>query len=310
MKKKGRHLGTAFLSLMLAVSMIVPSGSLGVMAASQDETRSEASDYSDDGASLLTPGDLIQKKTESSEGTTEEEAEETNTPSSDITEITGWKNEPVTVEVSESKGLLDESNLSLLPGKLRASTKKGVVEVPVKGWHYDMDSAKSSEVSAEPVLDEHYTLMAGLANFSAIIRLQRARQMIPSRIRRAPAAGKAYFETGAQFQQDIRSIVDPAAVKSVVFTSIANKPGAGVADVGARHYHTSPDGKTSPSNADNATFQKSGGCYTRVARTVEEHGKHSGVVRAAGCVCDACGASYWDLNGHDGETWEWGECLG
>lgn len=308
MKKKGRHLGTAFLSLMLAVSMIVPSGSLGVMAASQDETRSEASDYSDDGASLLTPGDLIQKKTESSEGTTEEEAEETNTPSSDITEITGWKNEPVTVEVSESKGLLDESNLSLLPGKLRASTKKGVVEVPVKGWHYDMDSAKSSEVSAEPVLDEHYTLMAGLANFSAIIRLQRARQMIPSRIRRAPAAGKAYFETGAQFQQDIRSIVDPAAVKSVVFTSIANKPGAGVADVGARHYHTSPDGKTSPSNADNATFQKSGGCYTRVARTVEEHGKHSGLVRAAGCVCDACGASYWDLNGHDGETWEWGEC--
>ena len=146
MKKKGRHLGTAFLSLMLAVSMIVPSGSLGVMAASQDETRSEASDYSDDGASLLTPGDLIQKKTESSEGTTEEEAEETNTPSSDITEITGWKNEPVTVEVSESKGLLDESNLSLLPGKLRASTKNGVVEVPVKGWHYDMDSAKSSEV--------------------------------------------------------------------------------------------------------------------------------------------------------------------
>ena len=207
MKKKGRHLGSAFLSLMLAVSMIVPSGSLGVMAASQDETRSEASDYSDDGASLLTPGDLIQKKTESSE---------TNTPSSDITEITGWKNEPVTVEVSETKGLLDESNLSLLPGKLRASTKNGVVEVPVKGWHYDMDSAKSSEVSAEPVLDEHYTLMAGLANFSAIIRLQRARQMIPSRIRRAPAAGKAYFETGAQFQQDIRSIVDPAAVKSRV----------------------------------------------------------------------------------------------
>lgn len=162
---------------------------------------------------MLTPGDLIQKKTESSEGTTEEE---TNTPSSDITEITGWKNEAITVEVSESKGLLDESNLSLLPGKLRASTKKGVVEVPVIGWHYDMDSAKSSEVSAEPVLDEHYTLMAGLANFSAIIRLQRARQLIPSRIRRAPAAGKAYFETGAQFQQDIRSIVDPAAVKSRV----------------------------------------------------------------------------------------------
>ena len=311
MKKKGRHLGTAFLSLMLAVSMIVPSGSLGVMAASQDETRSEASDYSDDGASLLTPGDLIQKKTESSEGTTEEEAEETNTPSSDITEITGWKNEPVTVEVSESKGLLDESNLSLLPGKLRASTKNGVVEVPVKGWHYDMDSAKSSEVSAEPVLDEHYTLMAGLANFSAIIRLQRARQMIPSRIRRAPAAGKAYFETGAQFQQDIRSIVDPAAVKSVVFTSIANKPGAGVADVGARHYHTSPDGKTSPSNADNATFKNAGGCYAKVVSSTEEYGMHDGEVLATGdcAVCVKCGQAAYGLQGYAaGDHHYWGKC--